>query len=235
MAYTATQLINRAWYLSGIVAQNFETVSGAQVSEGLYLLNALLDVKAFDLRLIPYYRTYDFTLTVGQEKYFLENVLDIQTFTFFLDGDVRYPTTKMSRDAYFGTGRINNIQSLPFQWYGERLENGMNLYVYFLPQQPYAAQISAKFALTDVDLNTDMTQYYDNYYIEYLRYALAEYMCENYDMEFPPNKMKTLKEIENKLAFVSPPDLTISKTNFISNKTGIDWQQANLGRGWEPT
>jgi len=234
VAYTVTELITRAWYLSGIVAKDLQTVSGAQITEGLYLLNALLAMKSVDMRLIPYYRKYDFTLVAGQETYFLENVIDIETFTFFLDGDVRYPTNKVSRDSYFGTGRVTNIQSLPFMWYPERKENGINLYVYFLPQAPYAAQITAKFALTNVDLTTDLSLTYDNFYIEYLRYALAQYMCQDQDMEFPASKTKMLRSIQKQLAWVSPPDLTIKKTRFINNKTGVDWQQINIGRGWEP-
>ena len=66
MAYTALELVTRAYYLSQIVAREAQTVSGSQISDGLYLLNALLDVKASDLQLIPYYQEYDFTSVAGQ-------------------------------------------------------------------------------------------------------------------------------------------------------------------------
>ena len=66
MAYTAAELVNRAWYLSGIVGRNLETVSGQQATDGLFLLNTLLSFKATDLRLIPYYKRYQFSMVAGQ-------------------------------------------------------------------------------------------------------------------------------------------------------------------------
>jgi len=113
MAYSALTLITRAWYLSGIVARNLETVSGDQITDGLFLLNVLLDFKASDIRLIPYFTRYAGTFVIGQEKYNIPGLFHIETMTFNL-GDVRYPMQSMTRDNYFGLGRVNNINSLPF-------------------------------------------------------------------------------------------------------------------------
>ena len=89
MAYTALQLINRAYYLSQIVARDLQVVSGSQVEDGLYLLNALLDVKGSDLRLIPYFQYYPLTAVANQEKYFVPNLLYVDSMTFNI-GPVRY-------------------------------------------------------------------------------------------------------------------------------------------------
>lgn len=231
MSYPAVQLINRAWYLSGIVGRQFETVSGQQGSDGLWLLNELLSMKSADIKHIPYYRIYDFTLVAGQELYFLENVVDIETFTFFLN-TVRYPTSRAHRVQYFGSGRANNILSLPFQWNFERVKGGGNLRLYFRPQQNYGAQISAKFALTSVGLYTDLSLTYDDFYISYLRYLLAEFMCQEYNVTFAADKKQKLMEMEEVLAWVSPPDLTLKVAPLIGNSAGINYAQANLGRGF---
>lgn len=234
MTYPAVLLINRAWNLSGIVARGFETASGEQGTDGLFLLNELLEFKSCDLDLIPYWKKTSFSLVQGQEVYFLENVVQIETFTFNI-GPVRYATNEISRNKYFGSPRVDNIQSLPFQWHLERTEGGSNLYLYFAPDSNYTATIVAKHALTDVSLNTDLTTVYDGFYIAYLRYALANYMCMEYNVEFGADKMKQLMVMAKKLQYIEPPDLSLNKVSFIAgHRNAYDWQVINLSVGYLP-
>lgn len=233
MAYPATQLITRSWYLSGIVARNLETVSGDQSTDGLFLLNTLLDFKASDLRLIPYYTRYAFNMVIGQEMYFTPDLYEIETLTFNI-GPVRYPMTEVNRDKYFGSGRVDNIQSLPFMYHLERIKGGSNIYVYYLPMDNYPSNLTGKFALTDVTLNQDLSLVYDGFYLEYLRYALAQFMCNEYNIAFSPEKLKMLQIYEKKLLDVSPPDLTIKKVSFLTDNTSLNWAQINIGQGWTP-
>lgn len=72
MAYTTLQLINNAYYESGIVSRGFETVSGQQANDGLQFLNDLIADKTVENGLIPYYQEYNFTAVTGQERYFIE-------------------------------------------------------------------------------------------------------------------------------------------------------------------
>ncbi len=231
MTYPAALLINRAWNLSGIVARGLETVSGEQAGDGLYLLNELLEFKSVDLDLIPYWERTTIQLVQGQEKYFLENLYAIETFTFNI-GVVRYPVNEVQRDKYFGNGRVDNIQSIPYQWHLERATGGSNLYVYYLPMDNYVANITGKYALTDVDLYTDLSTVYDGFYISYLRYALAQYMCLEYDIDFDPGKKAMLMQMAKKLSNLSPPDLSMNKVQFLNNNTGLNWAQVNIGKGW---
>lgn len=233
MAYSALTLITRAWYLSGIVARNLETVSGDQTTDGLFLLNVLLDFKASDIRLIPYFTRYAGVFVIGQETYSIPNLFEIETMTFNI-GDVRYPMTSVTRDVYFGNGRVDNILSLPFQYHLERKLDGSNVFVYFLPDQAYVFNLIGKFALTDVTLMQDMSLVYDQFYLEYLRYALAKMFCTEYNIAFAPEKEAMLKQYEKKLMDVSPPDLTIHKINFINQTNTINWAFVNISKGWTP-
>jgi len=54
MVYTARKLITKAYYLSQVISRSLQTVTAEQVTDGLELLNALIDFKRSDLRLIPY-------------------------------------------------------------------------------------------------------------------------------------------------------------------------------------
>lgn len=233
MAYTALQLISRAYFLSGVVARELQTVSPTEESDGLYLLNALLDIKGSDLRLIPYYQYYTLSTVAGQEEYFVPNLLSVDSMTFNI-GTVRYSMREMTRTEYFATARVDNIQSLPFQYRVERCLDGANIFMYFWPADVYVMNLWAKFGFTDVTLTTDLSLTYDSYYIEYLRYALAEYICCEYGQSLPQQTMMKFDEIRKKLMDISPADLSIVKSSYFNKGPGLDWQEINLTRGYRP-
>ena len=232
MAYTALQLITRAYYLSQVVSRQLQTVSGDQVTDGLYLLNALLDIKGSDLRLIPYFQQNTFNTVQGQESYFVQNLLYADSITFNI-GTVRYPLIDTSRKEYFAGPRIDDVQSLPYEYRVERCLDGANIYLYFVPASVYVMKIWGKFGLTDVTLTTDLSLIYDTYYIEYLRYALAEYICCEWGATFPDQAKMKYAEIRKKLMDISPADLKIIKRSYYSGQPALDWQLINIP-GWVP-
>lgn len=235
MAYTALQLITRAYYLSGVVSRGLETPLGEQAEDGLQLLNALFDYKSTDIRLIPYYTEYFFNTVVAQEMYFIPDLLDVDTFTFNI-GVVRYPMQDLTRKQYFAGPRVDNIETLPFSYRCERVYGGMNLYLYFVPGDIYNMRIWGKFAIPEVTFTTDLSTYLDLFYIEYYRYALAEYICSEYGSTFPDESKMKLAVMTKKLMDVSPKDLLCNKQSYFTNHTGeIDWQAVNLYKGWWPS
>lgn len=233
MAYLTRKLITRAYWLAQIVSRGLEQVTGDQMDEGLDLLNFLLEFKSTDLRLIPYFQRFQFTFTAGEESYFIDNLLDIQTMTFNL-GTVRYGMTSQTRRTYFGNSRVNNITSLPFTYRAERELNGMRIWVYFLPNQDFTVDITGKFALQPVTLDQDLSLTYDTFYLEYLRYALAEYICNEYAIDMPVQAKAKFMEIEKKLMDTSPPDLSVRKLNFSGGQNALNWAIINLSNGYLP-
>jgi hypothetical protein len=233
MAYPASELITRSYFLSQVLARDLQTVSGSQMDDGLYLLNALLDVKYSDLQLIPYYSNFQFNTVQGQEKYFIPNLAEADTTTFNI-GDVRFSMNPLTRKEYFSTPRVDNLQALPFSYRYERTLKGSNLFLYFVPNQLYLVNIWGKFALSDVTLYQDMSLTYDLFYIEYLRFALAQYICCEYGQTFPDTCEMKFKQIVKKLKSVSPTDLSISKRSFFTTNTTFDWQYVNLSQGYWP-
>lgn len=234
MAYTALKLITKSWYLSQIVARRLQTVNGDQIADGLDLLNALLDIKlASEQRLIPYYTQYNANFVANQEMYFIPGLAIADTLTFNLD-NIRYSMLPQSRKRYFGTARANNITSLPYNYRFERCKGGTNLFVYFKPQANYSFEIWGKFGLTDVTLTTDLSAVYDLFFIEYLRYALSDYMCSEYGRPFLPRSAQILASYKKELANVSPPDLSISKASNLTRTTGLNWADINIGHQWRP-
>lgn len=237
MAYTSQKLINEAWYLSGIVSRELETVSGSQIDDGLFRLNGFLAMKSADTGLIPYYEVVNGNFITGQELYYFPNLTHIETLTFYLENpndanSVRYSMQEATREQYFATGRVEQIETLPYQWHLERVFGGANLRVYYLPQQDYPFQLVGKFQLQQTVLNQDLSLIYDPFYIEYLLYGLAQYLCEWYNVVPPPFVVKQLTAFENSIRDTSPMDLTIRKMQYFSSQSGISYGQANIGRGF---
>jgi hypothetical protein len=234
MAYTALQLITRAYYLSQIVSRELQVVSGSQVTDGLYLLNAILDSKGSDLREIPYYTEYFFDTVQGQELYYIPGLTSVDSMTFNI-GPVRYAMNEETRVGYFGQYRIDNVQSLPFQYRMERTLGGMNVYMYFVPADVYQMKIWGKFELSEVTLQTDLSLSLDLYYIEFLRHELAMYLANEYGATLPDGVMQQYKILEKKVMDVSPADLSLHNLNYFGNsEVGLDWQILNLSGGWLP-
>jgi len=233
MAYLAVDLITRAYYLSQVVSRELQVVSGTQVADGMYLLNAIIDFKNSDLREIPYYQEYVFNTVQGQEKYSIPGLLTVDSLTFNI-GPVRYAMNEETRTSYFANYRIDNVQSLPFQYRFERTLDGMELYIYFVPADVYVMKLWGKFQLTEVTLNTDLAQIYDFFYIEFLRHELAYYIANEYGATLPDGVMANREVLQKKIMDVSPADLSVRNLNYFGNSPGLDWQIINLSGGYLP-
>lgn len=161
MVYTTTKLINNAYYATGIVGREFETVQGYQLEVGLNLLNEIIADKTINTEMVPYIQQYQFYGIVGQEKYFIPNLIEIEAITFFLNGkQVRYSIQKRNRKDYFGSPRANNINSLLTSYHMERSPGGADVYFYFFPDQAYPITITGTFRIPPVVYEQDLASYW---------------------------------------------------------------------------
>lgn len=232
MAYTTLQLINNAYYESGIVSRGFETVSGPQAQDGLLFLNDLIDDKTVDNGLIPYYETIEFPAVIGQEMYFIPNLINIDTFVFYIDS-IRYQTENRGRREYFGASRADDIKSLPGSWHLERCFGGANIYIYFKPSQDFPLRIWGQFRLAEVTINQDLSLTLDRFYINYLRYELAMRLCAEYNYSVPPGVEKAYNKYVDDISKKSGPmDLNLKKLSSLQRRGSINYGQVNLGHGW---
>ncbi len=227
--------------------------TGDQITDGLQMLNDLLNFKQIEVDLIPYYTYIQLPLVPNQEFYFLPYVAMVESATFNLDV-VRYNMSPVSRRNYYGSGRVDNISSLPFSWNFIRGDGGGTFACYFKPQSAYPLKLMVKIFLVDVDLTTDLTnisetlqttytfinssnQGFDLSYIEYLRYALSRYMCSEYGIQFNPESEKILLSYQRKLMYEGPPDLSLRKSTILASDNQVGWNygDVNIGRGFRPS
>jgi len=233
MAYTVNQLISGAYYASGVVSREFETVSGSQVADGLGFLNDILGEKVVDEGMVPYESTFSITGVIGQEEYVVPDLIKIDTITFIKD-NVRYAMQEQKRNQYLGSSRVESITSLPNTYFWEKELGGVRLYVYFQPDEAYPFTVHGISRLSSVSLGQDLELTLDRFYITYLRYALADRICAEFEYDTPANVKRQLSKYEawiNKKSRVL--DLRMTKQSTLKrSRQGINYGDVNLGRGW---
>jgi len=233
MPYTVTKLITNAFHTSGIVAREFQTVSGTQVQEGLDYLNEILgDTRVAD-DMLPYFTRYTFNTVVGQEKYTIPGLIEVDTLTFVLN-TVRYQMNETQRIEYFGTPRANDINSLPLMYHVERQLDGADIYMYFKPESVYVMELWGLFGLTAVSsLATDLLLTYDQFYINYLKYVLAQRICVNYDYDVSQKLRDQVKYYDGIISKQSQQmDLKIQKISTLVSGQSLNYGAINLGKSW---
>lgn len=233
MTYTVNQLISDAYYASGVVSREFETVSGPEVAQGLRWLNDLLLKKVIEPDLIPYEKQETFTAVIGQENYSIPGLIKINTLTF-LKETVRYYMEFVPRDEYRGRARVENIESLPYQYFFERDLGGATISLYFLPDQAYEFTITGIFRLDTVALGDDLDLVLDRFYTSYIKWSLADVICAEYAMPAPMGVTKQLNEYRALISKQSRPmDVSVYKQTTLGRRNGgINWAYVNLGKGW---
>ncbi len=234
MAYSVNKLITNAFYLSKVRSKDFQTVGGDDITVGLDLLNEILSETSINTKMIPYYKQYTTAAVIGQELYFIPYLVEPFSLTFN-DTTVRYATTQLSRREYHSTTRIDGVIALPFNVSFERTIGGCNMYVQFLPADTYPFKIWGKFALSALtmgDLPDDLLTTYDLFYIRYLRYLLAQEICNYYGVPFNLELKAVSDRIAANLNDMNPIDLTTRKLDLYDDKNSINWAQVNLGKGF---
>jgi hypothetical protein len=228
-------LVQRSLNLSGIVSKDLEEYdTNSEGTEGLFWLNMLIAEKSATGILLPYFGHIDITPVEGQEVYFIPNLITAEILTFTIQG-VRYSITVTPRYKYLGTPRADNISSLPFQWYWERVNGGMNIYLYFKPSnQIEELKVTGLLGLQDVIFSTELDDFIDLFYQNFLMFENSESLCIAYNLSVPPDTASKLKRLRNEMRSINPRDFSIKKKSLIGGGGLLTYGQVNFGRAWTP-
>ena len=233
---TTTQLITKAFYLSGVYSRDLQPVlSASDISNGLDLANACLAIKTANNRLVPYYTEDEITAIVSPptETYFVPNLISVDTATYSIN-NVRYPMRCITRKPYFGAARLNGLPALPSSYHVERCFGGANISFYPLPGQAMTFVIYGKFTLETLTLGQNLALTLDAFYLEYLRYAIGEYIASDYGLTFPPQSQKKLDAYEDQITDIAPLDLSMIKYSTLKQNTYLSYGAMSLYTGFMP-
>lgn len=230
----AVHVINRALVLSGLVARGLQQASGEQGKDGLFWLNQLLAEKSAKGRLLPYYGHLEVTADVGQPVVFFEGMVTADVFTFNI-GEVRYPVRVTNRNKFFGEARAENVSSLPYEWYWERVPGGINIHLYFTPASEYPLKLTGLIGFTNVDFDTELNTMMDAFYQNFLMFELAESLCLWSKISMPPATAAKLKRLRAEITDLNPRDYTQEKISMFDGDAALTYAQVNFGKnGWYP-
>jgi len=246
MPYLTSQLVVRAFQTSGLYSPdigNYPTTN--QLNNGLFLLNEGLSENNLLGEMQKYTKLIEVPCVIGQEIYFIPDMLNIQTFTFNLT-NVRYSVQYRTRTEYFGVSRVDQVNGLPYIYHIERaykndentgaIISGSNVYVYMPPSQQITFNIHGLFEQSLVQLNTDLSEFMQASDLKYWRLKLASFICAFYQKDMPIKAAEQLDEIEEKIKVFNSPDLssTAQIVNLFGQSQAINYGQINIGRGWTP-
>jgi len=89
------------------------------------------------------------------------------------------------------------------------------------------------FRLDEVALNQDLSLTLDRFYINYLKFALAERLCIEFNFVIPTGVDMQLKKYEAMIQSRSAQlDLTMQKMSTLTNGSTLNYGTVNLGFGW---
>lgn len=235
MALLTSSLITEAYYLSSIVSRDFENVTGSQTTDGLRLLNEVIADRTIDHSTIPYTDKLTMNAVNGQSVYFIQNLIDLEVFVFYIDG-LRFQTINQKRKEFFGSFRQVDINSLPFDWHVERKLGGANLFLYFVPDTNFPLELWGQFRLGSVTLFQDLSLTLDLFYTNFLTYLLAERLCQFNSFNVPPDIAKQLEKYYEWISNnTNVMDLRTEKYSSLSGGGTINYAIANLSGGWIPS
>lgn len=227
-----TELINKAWILSGIVSRGLQQVSSEQGTDGLFWFNEMLAEKSISGRQVPYYTDYQSNYIKGQETYFIPNLIFSDAVTFNI-GEIRYQLQPKLRRDYRGENRVDNIQSLPVYYYEERVNGGCNLQFYFFPVDAYVFNVTGRFMpRTDFTLSEELDTSFDKYYQLFLLYDLAIYLCNWYKAPVPPMTQLKWMDLSKKVNDINYQDLTRQSISTLGGGGALNYAEVNLGKSW---
>lgn len=234
MVYPLSKLISGAYYESGIVARGLQTVGGEQALDGVDLFNEILAEKSMDSVFLPYYTNQTVTLSEGQETYFIAGLSELATLTFNI-GTVRYPMDELGIQEYNATGRVDNVESLPFSFYLQRSLGGTQIKLYPLPASDYVLNILGKFAYPDIsNYQEDLALTYDTFQILYFKFKVAYRLLLFNKQPIPQDLKQQLDNLERRFHDLTGTDWSIQKVSMIRCDYRPNYMQAALRDGWVP-
>ncbi len=208
MSYTVRKLITEAYYASGIRSREFQTIEGALISEGLSLLNDFLAVTSANQSKKPYIQTKTFNCIANQEKYKIDGLIYPETISFYIDTNLRMPVNIAGRKEYFGTTKVTDLNTIPYNCTIERVLNGSEVYFYPLPDKAYKIEITGFFSLELIDnLSLDLTTIYDMYYIVFLKHNLIKTICMSEAIQTPLETTEYIAQLDNVVSKIATIDL----------------------------
>lgn len=212
---TANKLIASAFRVIGKNSDD-RNLSKTKINEGLEVFNEMLDSYFSEPFLIAYYEEVQFNLVVGQKSYEFSNEItaDVTSNKIaslkhvnIIDSNVRHPISIEEDYIDWEVRKTTNLQRRPSECYLQN-ENFKSFIIFdVLPDQTYLCKVKIKVALSNVVLNTDLTQV-PIYCTNFLKHALGKQLHMIYPGSvWDADRQQELDKAEKNIKSMSDKDL----------------------------
>lgn len=177
-------------------------------------------------------------MTAGNDTIPLDGYIKIIKAQFIL-GNVRIDIDLLNVEQFYTNAAVLNTQSIPYCAYPKRRGNGIDLIVYFTPNQDYILEVNGLKALEYISRDDDITSEFEMYE-DLVTWELANLLRKSIghdpDMEIKGN----IARIKRDLRSIKPVNASMQLSNIASKcsseslrKVATSGQEALLG-GWMP-
>lgn len=203
------------------------TLYGDDFTKGLQILNRLLAQYSATGLMITISKQVDYLLSIGEGTIYvgpsdytptpeitsegrLANLLNAWV---TLD-NVTYPLIDESRTEFYSSYKYETLQGLPRYIIIQPETNVTKVQVFPAPSEPFLLSMYAKFQLSSLTSNADMSEL-PTYYQMFLQFALAKYLAafKGRAEAWTPFLEGMLRELETDMASTSSVNLDINTNN----------------------
>lgn len=229
---TTNELIDSAYRFLGEVGED-EPVDGTMLSDGLYILNELVDQFSASQIYIGFNTQVSFNLTANKGTYSFSNIVsadvvsnrivDINYANYFIQ-DISYPLDIINKSQYYNIVRITNLQARPGFIFLDRQIQASFLTVYPIPDQTYPCTVGVKLMIDQFAANTVITNV-PAYSQRFLRYALTRELKQWYPSgNWTQESEEEYTRMFNDLKGSTELDMTIRPSLILVSPLPYYWQ-----------
>ena len=235
MARTVNRLIEQAFRKATLFTQD-RIIQGYKIDEALYMLNDILDENSSEMSYVAFYDILTFALTPGKREYTIglnpgndvdhTRICALKEVALITTG-TRYPVRVISDRDYYSVVYYESSRGRPSSCFIQNHIGQTNLILISAPDIAYDCEIKAKFVLSNLTLNTNITNV-PPYYFQYLKYALAKELALEY---LPANwtaaHERRLQKFEDHLRMMNDYDYSTRVSDALIGRR--QWYYNNLG------
>jgi hypothetical protein len=217
----ASVLINDAYRFGNIIAEEGQTLTATQLSDGARLLNYIIDDINKNGNEISLNAQEVFTLPSGQQTFTLNDYIKINKMQFNIS-TIWIDVELLSTEDFYNFAVIDNVKSLPFSGYAKRTATGIEMFFYFIPDRDFPVRIvSGLKKIVNLQPDDDLSDE-SLFYKTLLVWTLANDLRVRNQMGRDPEISKKINEIKNRLKDIKPINHNINTV-----KIGITGESAS--------
>lgn len=235
---TVNDLIVNSLYLIGELGVG-EQADAFMLSTGLEIFNELLEAFTVDGVYIPYLKSIDFTMVVGQQEYSFSDIkpadvttnriVELQYANYQMTSDINnaviYPLRILQDAEYYNLARQQGFNANVYSVVVNQQEDETRLIFYPPPAGAYPTNLRAKLMLDAKEHGTDTLNTLTPYYYSFMKYAMGRAFIAYYpSANWPAMNEDVYTKRYEQLKGAARQNVVIKPSVLLTTNTPFYWQ-----------